>query len=201
MISNPPENAGSPLLPCWMSHIYRMAAPVSYHLFFNLLEKGHTFVIQTVLWVKTLHCGQHTYINIYIYICMHYTFRRNLGHTGFMADLLLDYPLIQCIRKNIKNTVLSGILTTVSVLNYGNIWRANHLQWTQWSIQKYWIMWQDVGQGVWSAIYFVSGILPVSSSCNTVKSYCGCISNLVSKLRNFMVLLPKNILRSILLTV
>lgn len=28
---------------------------------------------------------------------MHYTFRRNLGHTSFMADLLLDDPLIQDI--------------------------------------------------------------------------------------------------------
>lgn len=96
--------------------------------FFNLLEKDHTFVIQPVLWVKTLHCEQHIYIDIYLY-ALH--IQKKLGHTGFTADLLLDYPLIQCIGKNIKNTVLSGILTTVSVLNYGNIWRANHLQWTQ----------------------------------------------------------------------
>ena len=171
-----------------------------------------------------------------------------------MADLLLDYALIQCIGKNTENTVLPGILTTVSVLNYGNLWRANHLQWIQWSIQKYWIMWQDAGEGVWSAcperlwvlllwrysrpawtrscaacsrwpcfdrggwtrwptevpsnpyysvilwFYFLSDTLPVSVSCNIVKICCSFISNLVSKMRNFMVLLPKNTLKSVLLT-
>lgn len=35
--------------------------------FFNLLEKDHTFVIQPVLWVKSLHCEQHIYIDIYLY--------------------------------------------------------------------------------------------------------------------------------------
>lgn len=36
-------------------------------IFFNLLEKDHTLVIQPVLWVKTLHCEQHIYRDIYLY--------------------------------------------------------------------------------------------------------------------------------------
>lgn len=171
-----------------------MVGPVFHHLFFNLLKKNDTLVIHPVLWVKWARETEREKE-----ICRHYTFRRNLGHTGFMACLLLDYPPIHCIGKNIKTTVLSGILTTVSVLNYGNIWRANHLQWAQWSIEEYWIMWQDVGEGVRSPISFVSVILPVSSSCNTVKCYCGYILNLVSKMRHFKVLLPKTTLRSVLL--
>jgi len=67
MISNPTENAESSLLQFGMSHVYRTAGLVFHHLFFNLLEKGHTLAIQPVLWVKTLHWGQHIYIYTYLY--------------------------------------------------------------------------------------------------------------------------------------
>lgn len=94
--SNPAENAGSVLLSCRLSHIHRMQHWYLITLLFNSLEKGHTFVTQPDFWAKAVHSGQHVSIH------MHYTFRQNLGHIDFMADLLLDYPLIQCIWKNIK---------------------------------------------------------------------------------------------------
>lgn len=95
--------------------------------------------------------------------------QKKLRSYWFYVRSVIGLPSDSVHLEEYKSTVLSEILTTVSILNYGNIWRANHLPWTQPSDQKYWIMWQDVEQKVWSAIYFASGTLSFSSSHNTVE--------------------------------
>lgn len=126
-------------------HIYKL------YIWFLYMDGDRDIYIYIYIYVRVcMYIYIHIFIIIIIFICT--MKRRNLGCSGFIAGLTLDYPLIQFIWNNLNSTVLSEVLTRASIFNYGNLWRVNHLQWIQWSIQKYWIMWQDGEKG--SPIFF-----------------------------------------------